>query len=319
MSDREDIISIIIPVYNVEEYLGQCLSSIVSQSYSNLEIIIIDDGSTDSSPSICDTAAINDSRIKVIHKSNGGLSNARNVGISMATGKYLAFVDGDDYIYPKMMELLLFYLIQDNCDVECCNFTSTDVIQLNNNHVENNIFTNDEATSMLLDDNGYKCYAWNKLYRRELFYDVMYPEGKLFEDIQTTYKIFRKAKRIGYIQIPLYYYRLRDGSITRNCFGPRNRELIDAINYIVLESKNLSKDNYDRLVLGYMSYYLGHIKLGLKSHNDLSNEIHELTEFIKLHWHSIFKYKNISFKRKAQLIAFVCMNRVFCQIVIHRK
>jgi glycosyltransferase involved in cell wall biosynthesis len=213
-----DTISIIVPVYKVETYLEKCLESIVSQTYTNLEIILVDDGSPDRSGEICDKWAINDNRIKVLHKKNGGLSDARNKGIEIATGQYLVFVDSDDYI-DKDMILSLHALIKErNADICICNY----YIVRENGDVVKESYTMDQTvltgrqvlTNKLFEDHSWIwIVAWNKMYKKALFSEIRYAIGKLHEDEFIAHEIYNQCNNVACTDEPLYYYVQRTGSI----------------------------------------------------------------------------------------------------------
>lgn len=216
MADK--LVSVIVPVYNVESYLRKCLDSIVGQTYHDLEIILVDDGSTDKSGDICDEYAKNDSRIIVIHKENGGLSDARNAGMRIATGEYVGFVDSDDWIELDMYEILYQLCEQYQLDLVAARFC------LNENGIDvNNCVTNKfvEMTGKeLLECNIFECDSkvvtnsvWDRLYRRTLIQGIEFPKGRKYEDICFTTNVFLKAERCGYLDKELYHYTVRDDSI----------------------------------------------------------------------------------------------------------
>ena len=215
------LISVIVPVYRVEEYLERCVKSILSQTYKNLEVILVDDGSPDQCPAICDACAEKDVRVKVIHKENKGLSGARNAGIDAASGEYLAFVDSDDYVSPHFIEEL-YQLLQDTgCAIGQCRFSyvkgdglveegdSAFCIYRGESLMEQLYEPEEKATCFVV--------AWNKLYRAELFKEtgIRYPEGRIHEDEATTYRLFHEAKKLAFLDRALYgYYTENGGSIT---------------------------------------------------------------------------------------------------------
>ncbi|MBX4258632.1 glycosyltransferase [Clostridium estertheticum] len=211
------LISIIVPIYNVEVYIRNCVDSILGQSYENLEIILVDDGSPDNCGDICDEYRSKDKRIKVIHKKNGGLSSARNAGIDIASGDYLGFIDSDDWIERDMYESLYNAIIEHKADISVCGryIVEGDKITTISDSEKAQVFTRSEALSELVLDeySGMKNFAWDKLYKKELFDDIRYPEGKYYEDIFTTYKLFSKSNKIVDIKSPKYYYLLREDSI----------------------------------------------------------------------------------------------------------
>lgn len=196
----EELISVIVPIYNVEKYLNKCIESIINQSYSNLEIILVDDGSKDSSGIMCDSYILKDKRIKVIHKENGGLSDARNVGLDKAKGEYIVFIDSDDWIDEKMIEILYNIIKKNNSDISICDYflAYNEEIQTQKEDIEIINLSNIEALKTIYDKDLGVCMivAWNKLYKRNLFKDdIRYPYGKIHEDEFTTYKLLYKAKK----------------------------------------------------------------------------------------------------------------------------
>ena len=250
------LVSVIVPIYNVEKYLGECIDSIIRQTYAYLEIILVNDGSTDNSYLICEDYKKKDKRIVLINKENGGLSSARNKGIECANGGYISFVDSDDYIAPDMIESLIKVMDFEQVEVACCSFKKIKKSPLpkkTENKVmnETEVYQSYQAVSYLLDERHYKCFACNKLYKRDLFNDIRFPEGKLYEDIITEYKIFKKAKKVVFYRKELYYYRIREGSITKKAFDKRNYEMLEPIKAIMTENN----DN-PFLLWGGALYYL---------------------------------------------------------------
>lgn len=221
------LISVIIPVYNVEKYLDRCLKSTVSQSYKNIEIILIDDGSTDNSGKICDEWAKKDERIKVYHQKNGGLSNARNSGISHSSADYICFVDSDDWIDDKYVATL-YSGMKSGIDTSIVkHYICFPNHAVSTGHGINKTISSKECIRMLLLQDDIDVSAWAKLYRRSLFRDVKYPETKLFEDTFTTYKLLLKSAKIHINSIPLYHYIIRDNSIAHTSFREENYHLIE--------------------------------------------------------------------------------------------
>lgn len=211
-----DIISVIVPIYCVEKYINQCIDSILNQSYPYLEIILVDDGSPDNCGLICDEYAKKDGRIKVIHKKNGGLSDARNAGIKISSGKYIAFVDSDDCIDQRMYEKLQNTLQECGADIAECHSVSFDDGSIPNARYSNQIkelTAKEWITETSLGD-FLSCVAWNKLYKKELFIGIEYPVGRHYEDDATTYKLVYRANKIVRLTDALYFYRQRQNSIT---------------------------------------------------------------------------------------------------------
>lgn len=208
-------ISIIVPVYRVEKYIYQCVESILDQTFQNFQLILVDDGSDDGSAAICDRYARQDSRIKVIHKENGGLSDARNVGLKEATGEYIAFIDSDDAIHPRFLETLYYTIIKFNCDIAICGIEKfSEKYPYEISLTISETVTIKKPVECFYKTNSLYDVAWNKLYKREIIADICYPQGRVHEDIYTTYKIIMNAEKIGVVSENMYFYRQRDDSIT---------------------------------------------------------------------------------------------------------
>lgn len=227
-------ISVIVPIYKVEEYLDACVTSIVNQTYKNLEILLVDDGSPDSCGEICDAWAKTDARIKVIHKENGGLSDARNAGMKAASGELIGFVDSDDVIHPKMYEQLADMIEETGSDVSCCNVTRNleSCIAGFDTHTESGseieVFTGVQALESLLRLERISVTVWNKLYTREVIEGLYFPKGKYHEDEFWTYLVLSRAKKAAQTNQGYYGYRIRENSITNQRYTSRHLDHLDA-------------------------------------------------------------------------------------------
>lgn len=219
----EPLISVIVPIYNIEKYIERCIVSIICQTYQNLEIILVDDGSTDRSGQICDGYAERDVRIKVIHKENGGLSDARNVALDVAQGEWITFVDGDDFLAGTAIESMYRTAEISAAQIVCCLYKLAYEGQetfFNEDYVENEIsvYSQEEALDKMLRQSEFNNSAWAKLYKTELFNGIRFPKGKLYEDTGTTYKLFALSGRVAFIRIEGYCYFMRSGSIQNSKF-----------------------------------------------------------------------------------------------------
>ncbi len=215
MQESTPKISVIVPVYKVEKYLYQCVESIICQTYKNLEIILVDDGSPDNCPEMCDEWASKDSRIKVIHKQNGGLSDARNAGIDVATGRYLFFIDSDDIIEKNCIKDLYDLLVRYDVDISIITkfvFEDGKPIDIDGITAEEPIYGTSYEMLKLMFKRFY-CEAWGKLYKAELFDTLRYPKGMIYEDYYLTPRLISKAKNAVFCNSKQYYYRLRENSI----------------------------------------------------------------------------------------------------------
>ena len=217
-------LSIIVPVYKVEQYIHKCVDSILNQTFTDFELILVDDGSPDNCGKICDEYSQNDKRVRVIHKENGGLSDARNAGIDVASGQVIGFVDSDDWIERCMYEEMLSYMKENNLDIVCAdtNQVKYGKAKFKPRYSKNKIWVKDEAICEILNgtlDNA----AWNKIYKRSVIGNVRYPKGRIYEDVATTYKFISNSEKVGYISKPYYNYLKRKGSIVASGFNSKSR------------------------------------------------------------------------------------------------
>lgn len=231
-------VSVIVPVYNVKDYLDDCVVSLLNQSFKDFELILVDDGSRDGSLDICEKYAESDSRIKVIKKANGGLSSARNAGIDWAfknsKSRFFLFVDSDDKVYSHLLENVLSIQKDTDADIVVFGFEMTDdnLKPLSWGHTaekEVEIFAGSNRFSPLLPPYDFGDYAWNKLYKKDLFFNIRYPNGLNFEDTYTTYKVFDLAEKIVCLPDRLYLYRRRQKSITTTGGAKSKLHYFDAV------------------------------------------------------------------------------------------
>lgn len=226
-----DLISVIVPVFNVEKYLYHCVESIVNQTYQNLEIILVDDGSPDACPALCDEWARKDDRIKVIHKQNGGLSDARNAGLACAEGKYIAFVDSDDWVEPNYIEYLYHAIISTNSELAACDIQNVadeeTVMPISEKIGRIKRCTSEEAINCILCDCDFRAVAWNKLYSAELLQGEKFEVGRLHEDEFFSYRIYDKCHSLAFVDNRLYNYRQRQGSIMTS-FSMQHLDVLEA-------------------------------------------------------------------------------------------
>ena len=239
MSDS--MISVIVPIYKVEVYLDKCVQSIAEQTYSNLEIILVDDGSPDGCPAMCDAWAEKDGRIKVVHKENGGLSDARNAGLAVATGEYISFIDSDDWIEPDFLQVLLDAMKQNSAQIADC---ATRLVDEEGNELsvrgvaEDEVLTTIPALSRLVREDRVYQTVWNKLYHRDVIEGILFEKGRYNEDDFWTYQIFDRAEKVAVVSRPMYNYLQRGGSIMGVGYNPRR---LDGLQARVLRMKYLQK------------------------------------------------------------------------------
>lgn len=228
-----DLISIIVPVYNVEKYLDQCIESIINQTYKELEIFLIEDGSPDNCGAICDSWAKKDDRIKVFHVDNGGSARARNIGLLHAKGKYVGFVDADDFLMPSMYEILYKLAINSSAEITECGYykVTSDVVHNSLNNLEGKTIRTFNTVEALLEnvrDTVVQQVVWNKLYLKRIIGNTFFTEGKYIDDEFWTYKIIGSAKKIVSTTEKLYCYRQQEASMMHQSFSLRRMDALEA-------------------------------------------------------------------------------------------
>lgn len=294
---EQPIISIIVPVYKVEKYLKRCIDSILKQTYQNIEIILVDDGSPDKCGIICDEYKKLDKRVRVIHKKNGGLSDARNVAIPLAKGEYISFIDSDDWVSPYYIEHL--YKAVSVCQTDLGISWFENVFEEKPLHLkpEKELFqyrclTVEECLKKLLYQDGVEVCAWGKLYKTELIKDLRYPVGKLYEDIPVTYESVKRSKKISLIGNVDYYYFQRTDSIQNVTFNRKKMDgiehchnMMEAVKVDFPKLKNAAECRYFSTVCNIL------FQIKDRKHKDIREAL----------WNEIVKYrKGVLFNREAR-------------------
>ncbi|MCR5253492.1 MAG: glycosyltransferase [Treponema sp.] len=309
------LISVIIPVYNVEKFLVKCIDSVISQSYTNLEILLIDDGSTDGSGKICDSYAQKDNRIKVIHKINGGLSSARNLGLDNASGEYIAFIDSDDFVKKNFIQILYERLIIDKSDISVCNFERIDesgnsisefpLIKSEEKMIQNR----KEFWESFFHHGAVNVVAWNKLYKKKIFDSIRYFEGHIHEDIFIIPEIIECVEKISFTTEPLYCYLKRSDSIVGNV---KNKHVfdIDKIFADLLLAEYFEKNGYFEMFSHHLldviidtTENVCKAKLTKKEMSDFQN-IHKRFSLLYIRNYKDFSKRGIKFHVYMQLFCF---------------
>lgn len=303
---NDPLISVVVPVYNTSQYLEGCLNSIIRQTYHNLEIVLVDDGSTDSSGEICDSFARMDPRFCVYHKRNGGLSDSRNYGIAKSHGEYIVFVDSDDIVDADLVEYLYELLLKYHTDLSICqhkvHFASGKVIDYGSGKQDEKI-SQKECFRRFLYDNGIDTSAWGKLYRKSLFDDIQYPCGQIFEDLATTYKLINRCDFVAVGNLSKYNYMLHGNSIVNGSFSTQKltySKIADAVIVdIVKKYPDLKKAGIARRVRARFTALNMIIESKTK---DYHAEEQKMCRFIKKYSKVVLKDAEVSRQEKVAII-----------------
>lgn len=309
------LVSVIIPVYKVEQYLQKCIESVCGQTLEALEIILVDDGSPDNCGRICDEYATRDSRIRVIHQRNGGLSAARNTGIRIAQADIIGFVDSDDWIEPDMIELLYRNLCKENADISVCG-----IYWHNKGNVSEKgdktyaVQSSKEAIESVYRLPGVKMNVWNKLYRKHLFHEICFPEGRINEDVYVTVRLLDAAKKTVLDMQPKYHYMIRPGSITTAHYHPA---LFDGVEG-ALENYRFLQEKYPELAgIARQRWINAHFTVliaMLKCREPVDRE-EEVIAFLKENRRAVWQDPAFDKKRKLLLLA-LCIHAPLCKWLI---
>lgn len=319
----ETLITIVVPIYKVEQYINKCIDSIINQTYTNLEILLVDDGSPDNCGKICDDYAEKDSRIHIIHKKNGGLSDARNAGIEIAKGEYITFIDSDDYVEDDYIEYLFGLIKEFNSFIAVC----THYIKHPNGKIDSNSstkrfsITSIKFLERMLYHDIIDISAWAKLYKTDLFCDIKYPVGKIFEDAGTTYKLIDKCDKIACGFESKYYYMLRKNSIVTSEFNLKKLDLIDMTNEMT-EYLNKKYPELKTATLRRQAYaYLSTLRQMVSSSKLYREEERKILNFIKLHRKELLLNHKVPVRDKFAIVtllfgvnSFAFCWRIYCKL-----
>lgn len=306
------IISIIVPIYNVEKYLPKCIESILNQTFKEFELILVDDGSPDNSGSICDEYSKKDERIKVIHKENGGVSSARNVGLDSTLGEYIGFVDPDDYIDKYMYQKMIEMCIIQNADVSICKFAREINGQRNKDKEEFYIRELDNVNGLRECFKGilYRHSLCNKLFKKKCFEGIRFPEGRIHEDLSTTYRLLANANKSIYINYQGYIYIKRENSILTSTYSEKRLQAFDGWNEILdymlykypkLENEVIAAFTY--ACIDNVYYIINQVK----NYNNQKEYINRIKGILKDKYKRIISNNILSLKYKL-LINFIVFN-----------
>ncbi len=313
-------ISIIVPIFNTERFIVKCIRSILNQTLVDFELILVNDGSTDKSGEICDEFAKKDQRIRVIHKRNGGVSSARNVGLNIARGKYIGFVDSDDYVKKDMYEILYNAITLNVADIVVCDFWELDEVGGQRLNTIENIYkvqklNNIESLNqMYLNKSMYirNVVPWNKLYKRNLFDNIQYEIGNIYDDETVVHKLFYNSKKVIYTNLKLYYYVQRSGSQMNSEFHIKRFDKIYALKD--REEYFRKKQEYNihqKALKHYMEMFFWYYYLAKSKLNNIDKELIELKFTFDSTLVYLLKHKEINLKQKMMLLLFRINPRLY--------
>lgn len=316
------LITVIVPVYNVEKYLSRCVDSIINQTYKNLEIILVDDGSTDSSPAICDNYAKKDNRINVIHKQNNGASSARNAALDIASGDYIGFVDSDDYINRDMYASLLDSIVDSDSDMAICeseyvvngvsDFTACNV-GLDCDEISARDFMRE-----IINVSPTMSVLWNKLYKKSVWSDIRFPDYKVYEDEAIWLLVYKKIAKISVIHKCLYTHFKTDGSIMNNSFGQKNLVLFDVCDERLEYFKSKKDSEFEQLTKYSMFKLIKFNYIHLpKSNKTMRTALLNILRDYRKKYLSISFLKSIQSKKAAfNICMFACFPHIYYDIFL---
>lgn len=315
---NNELISVIIPVYNVEKYLRRCIDSVLAQTYANLEIILVDDGSQDNSGAICDEYKEMDDRIVVIHKENGGLSSARNIGLDVAQGEYIGFIDSDDYIEKDMFEYLHNLLTKSDADISTCGIVdcyanSTNYYKKTKGQI---VVNRIDAIRHMMEAKIVSVHAVNKLYRKDLFLELRYRENKTTEDGFIIVDLLERTEKVAIGFEPKYYYIHREGSITSRKISGHLFDVIEAYEYNYYKMVSISKELIEVAImrLCWAHFYVLD-RLLLSETNKYKMEIKRSKSFLKQHKNNILGSNCFTNGRKVAFIVLLMNERIYKRII----
>ena len=312
-------VSIIIPVYNVEEYLGACMKSVLDQSYEDIEVILIDDGSTDFSGNLCDEYARHDKRIKVIHQKNGGLSNARNAGLKNATGEWIVFVDSDDTIAKNHVKELYNAAKGQGANMAICAIEEIYPKKKRINYgagYKSKLLDQRTCLKRLLKDQSFNVSAYAKIYNRALWKNIRFPEGKIHEDLGTTYRLILKCNKIAYIPSPSYHYMRRENSLAHSKYTDQKLDIIELTDKMCDAIDKKYKGDLDEITkVRRLHARFSVLRQMLKDEETLTKSQQktkqEIAEYIKTHKDDIAKNPEATRRDRIALRTFLTNEKLF--------
>lgn len=311
---EDSLISIIVPIYKVEKYLDRCIDSLVNQTYRNIEIILVDDGSPDLCPQICEDWKNKDERIKVIHQKNKGAAAAKNTGLDMASGKMISFCDADDYMEKSMIETMVHYMHTSQSDIVSCgvNWVDEDGNTLSIKCGDECVLNQPDAIKCLLTNGIIREQVWDKLYKREVIHNVRFVEGKKIDDVFWTYRAIGNARKIAVIKDALYFYTQRSSSVMGAGYQDYWMQTLEAYQKRCDYISEAFPEVYDISVSSLINTCMYHMQMAKLSDRN-QKQIEQIQSVVKSK-KSEKIYKNQMLKQKVWLWMFVHFPVLTCRI-----
>ena len=315
-------ISVIVPIYRVEKYLDKCVTSILEQTYTDIEVILVDDGSPDDCGARCDEWAKRDARIRVVHKENGGLSDARNAGLDIACGTYVSFIDSDDYIEPHMLEVLYRGIVESSADMAACGINNVygGVLKPQCKEEKQFVCDGEQAFAKLMIGTEIPASICNKMIRRDIIGEQRFPVGRLYEDAFFTTELIPKVEKVWVTTEPLYYYVHRQRSITTENFNSKGMDVIHAYE----KNMELVTGNYPSLIpqaqfrLLWAHFVVLDRILEVKEYRKVT-EYNEVVSYLKKNWKQVLKNPFFMKSRKIAILALKTHVFFYRQLLMAKK
>lgn len=314
MSDAIPKVSVIVPVYNVERYLDKCIKSIIGQSFIDFELLLIDDGSTDSSGDICEVYNTKDSRVRVFHKENGGLSDARNYGIDRAMGMFYTFIDSDDYIGSDYLKILVELVDKYEADISVIkskNIYSDGTLEFGTPANDVRVFNTTDALSHMCRNTFFGISAWGKLYSKKLFEGIRYPKGKLYEDVLTTPYLFAKANRVVSCDAVQYYWLQRSESIMHRKISMEDFVLFDNMEKLINFIDQNYPDVHDAAICRFVNDSFWTIVQRLACSENYYEQIDFVINRCKKYWKEGLFNNYLSLSKKVNILTILFSKKIY--------
>ena len=315
----QQLVSVIVPVYNVENYLRKCLDSLINQSYVNLEILLVNDGSTDASGELCEEYAEKDLRVKVFHKENGGPSSARNLGLEHAGGGYITFIDSDDYLAEDAVESLVTSLEKHQADISFCQTEIVDetgaiLDKSRKKYYEETVLSPEEMMMEICLNRMTGTSAWGKLYRSTLFEDIRFPVGKLYEDTYTTPDVVIRSRRVAFIGRAVYFWVQRSGSITHQGLTEKDFTVFSTLERFIKIVDAYYPALHEYAIVRLVDDTFWTIMMRLVYNDDFLSKAAKIRKRYRKYWILALRHPELNFGKKVQVLLALVNLRLYRRI-----